>query len=186
MEVNRGARKHPHPDDHYQIQGHVQQAEHHPGECRETGCFQGRHRCRFLHDEEGRVGQDEGVSWDVVAAPVEAGPPAAGFGYELLVDNIQGVGFITRAGRVLDVEEGLGADIPDGCGHRQRQQPPAEEGHTPAEGGVGEEEEGGQQQQRPPPGHFDKIHIQGVSAAAEICLRDELELLQGRARHRNE
>lgn len=89
--------------------------------------------------------------------PVEAGPPAPGFGREFLVDDIHGVSFKARAGRVLDVEEGLGADVPKGCCHRQRQQPPAEEVHTSAEGGVGEEEEGRQQQQRPPPGHFHKV-----------------------------
>lgn len=171
MEVNRGAGKHPHPNDHDKIQGHVQQVEDHPGQCRETGGLQGGHRGRFLHDEESRVGQDEGVSRDVVAVPVEAGPPAAGFGCELLFDNVRGVGFKTRAGRVLDVEEGLGADVPDDCCHRQRQQTPAEEGHASVEGGVGEEEEGGQQQQRPPPGHFDKIPARGTFTLALSLMR---------------
>lgn len=92
---------------------------------------------------------------------MEAGTPAAGFGDELLVDNLHAVSFITRAGRVLDIEEGLGASVPDACRYRQRQQPPAEEGHAPVEGGVGEEEEGGEEQQRPPPGYFDKIPAKG-------------------------
>jgi len=62
MEVNRGAGKHPHPDNHDQIQGYVQQVEDHPGQRRETGRLQEGHGCRFLDDEESRVGQDEGVS----------------------------------------------------------------------------------------------------------------------------
>lgn len=131
MEVNGGAGKHPHPNDQYEVQGQVQQVEEHPGQSRETGSLQGRHVCRFLHDEESRVGQDEGVPRDVVAEPVEAGTPAAGFGGELLLDNIHGVGFKTRAGQVLDVEERLGAEVPDGGRHHQRQQPPAEKVPTP-------------------------------------------------------
>ncbi len=145
MKVHRGAHKHPHPNDHDQIQGHVQQLEDHPGQCREAAFLQEGHWCRFLLDEESRVGQDEGVSRDVHAVPVKAGAPAAGFGYKLLLDHIHGVSFKTRAGHVLDVEEGLGADIPDGCCNHQRQQPPAENVHSPA-GGVGEDDEGRQQQ----------------------------------------
>ena len=89
--------------------------------------------------------------------PVEAGPPAADFGRELFVDDVHGVSFITGAGHILNVEEGLSADVPDGCCHHQSQQPSAEERNTSVEGGVGEEEERCQQEQRPPPGHFDKI-----------------------------
>lgn len=59
VEVNRGAGKHPHPNDQYKVQGNVQQVEDHPGEWGEAGRLQGRHRCYFLHDEESRVGQDE-------------------------------------------------------------------------------------------------------------------------------
>lgn len=180
MEVHRGAGKHPHPNDHDQIQGHVQQAEDHPGKCREAGWLQRGHGGRLLHDEEGRVGQDEGVSRDVVAMPMEAGLPAGGFRNELWLNNFHRARFITQAGCILDVEEGLCADIPDDCGHYQREQPAAEEGHIPAEGGVGEEEEGSQQKQRPSPGNFDKIHIQGIPAAAEISLRHELQLFQDR------
>lgn len=62
MEVNGGAGKHPHPNEHYQVQGNVQQVEDHPGQRGVAGCLQGGHRSHFLHDEESGVGQDEGVS----------------------------------------------------------------------------------------------------------------------------
>lgn len=143
MEINRGAGEHPHPNNHKKIQGHIQQVQDHPGKSRKAGGIQGGHWGSFLHDEEGRVGQDEGVSRDVIAVPVEASTPAGGFQCELLFDDFQGAAFVTRTGHILDVEEGLCADVPDSCCHHQRQQPPAEEGDTPAEGGVGQEEEGG-------------------------------------------
>lgn len=158
VEVNRGAGEHPHPNNHYEIQSHVQNVEHHPRQRRQTGCLQGGHRRRFLHDEEGGVGQDERVPRDVVAVPVVAGSPAGGFVSEAL-DELRSVECKTGAGYVLDVEEGLGADVPHGGGHHQRQQPPAEEGHAPVEGGVGEEEEGSQQQQGPTPGQLDKVPV---------------------------
>lgn len=170
MEVNRRAGEHPHPDDDDQIQSHVQQVEDHPGESGELGGPQGGHGRRFLHDEESGVGQDEGVSRYVVAVPEEAGPPAAGFGHELLVDDIQRVGFVTRTRGVLDVEEGLGEGVPHGCCHGERQQPAAEEGDAPAEGGVGEEEEGSQQEQRPSPRHFDKIPARGKGHISSIAV----------------
>lgn len=97
------------------------------------------------------------MSRDVIAIPVEASTPAGGFQRVLLNDTFQVAAFITRTGHILDVEEGLCADVPHSRRHQQRHQPPAEEGDAPAEGGVGQEQEGGQQQQRPAPGHFNKI-----------------------------
>lgn len=94
MEVNGGARKHPHPQDYDKIQCHIQQIENHPGQSRQAGRLQGSHGCGLLQDEESRVGQDEGVSRNVVADPVETSPPAAGFGGELL-NNIHGVSLKT-------------------------------------------------------------------------------------------
>lgn len=106
--------------------------------------------------------------------PVEAGPPAADFGHELFVDDIHGVSFITGAGHILDVEEGLSAGVPDGCCHHQSQQPSAQEVNTSVEGGVGEEEEGCQQEQRPPPGHFDKIPGKRKKLYQLICTLNQL------------
>lgn len=94
MEVNRGTCKHPHPQDYNKIQCHIQQIENHPGQRGQAGRLQGTHGCRLLYDEESRVGQDERVSRDVVADPVEASPPAAGFGGELR-NNIHGVSLKT-------------------------------------------------------------------------------------------
>lgn len=119
--------------------------------------LQVRHRLHLLHDKEGRIGQDEGVSRDVVAMPVEACLPAGDLGCELIHDNIHTVGFKARASQVLNVGEGLSADFPNGCCHHQRQQALSEEEHAPTEGGVGEKDEGRQQQQSPTPGQFDKV-----------------------------
>lgn len=93
VEVNAGARQHPRPNEQYQVQGNVEQVEDHPGQRGVAGRLQGGHRRHLLHDEESGVHQDEGVSRDVVAVPVEAGPPAPGFGCEFLVDDIHGVSF---------------------------------------------------------------------------------------------
>ena len=157
MEVNRGAGKHPHPERHQHVQGHVEQLEDQPGQRGQSSCLHRGHGRHLLHDEECGVTQDEGVSRDVVAPPVEAGAPAGHFGGELRVHHLHGGGLKTGAGHVLDVEEGLGAHVPDGRRHRQGQEAPAQEGGAPAEGGVGEEDEGRQQEQRPAPRHFDKI-----------------------------
>lgn len=151
MEVNRCAGKHPNPQKYNQIQGHIQQIEDGGEVCRQVACPQEGHWSRFLHDEEGRVRQDEGVSRDVKAMPVKAGLPAGGFGHKLRFHNTEGAVFVTRASRILDVEEGFCADVPDKCRYCQRCQPAAEGGNTAAEGGVGEEEEQCQQQQRPTP-----------------------------------
>lgn len=146
MKVNRGTGKHPHPHDNDQIEGHVEQVQNHPGQRRQTGGLHGRHGSCFLHDEKSRVAQDEGMSRDVVAIPVEAGTPAGDFGGELRLCNVCGRRFKTDTADVLDVEECLSEDVPNSCGHHQGQEPPAEEGHTPAEAGVGKEQEGCQQQ----------------------------------------
>lgn len=143
MEINRGAREHPHPNDHDKIQGYIQQAQDLPGKSRQAGGIERAHWGNFLHDEEGGVRQNEGVSWDVIANPVESSPPADSFRCELLVINLYQAVFITRTGHILDVEEGLCAEVPDSCCHHQRKQPPGEKGDTPVEGGIGEEEEGG-------------------------------------------
>lgn len=163
MEVNWSADEHPQPQNREHIQGHVQQTEDRLGQWRQSGCPQQDHRRRFLYDEEGRVGQDEGVSRDVVPTPEQTGPPA-GHSARELVGNEQSAVFITGAADVLDVEEGLCADVPHSCGYHQRREPTAKEGHAPAEGRVGQEDEGRQQQQRPPPRHFDKISVEGRSS----------------------
>lgn len=93
MEVNRGAGKHPHPHNHDQIQRHVEQIKHNPLQRRQAGGLQGGHGGCLFHDEESRVGEDEGVSRDVISAPEKAGLPAAGFESELFVDDVHGVGF---------------------------------------------------------------------------------------------
>lgn len=62
MEINRGAREHPHPNDHDKIQGYIQQAQDLPGKPRQAGGIERAHWGNFLHDEECRVRQDEGVS----------------------------------------------------------------------------------------------------------------------------
>lgn len=161
VEVKRCAGKHPHPSEQYQIQQSKQQVEEKPGQRGLTGRLQEGHRCHFFQDEETGVGQDEGVSRDVVAVPAEAGPPAAYFGCEFLHGNIHGVRFKARAGHLLYVVERLCADVPVGCCHHQRQHPPAEERHTSVEGEVGEEKEGRQQHQRPAPRQLDKIPAGG-------------------------
>lgn len=122
MEVNGGAGKHPHPRHHNQIQGHVQQVEEGPERRRHAGFPQEGHRGRLLHDEQGGVGQDERVSRDVAPLPVETGPPAGGFGSELAGSKDRSFAFKANARHVLDVEEGLRADVPDSRRHRQGQQ----------------------------------------------------------------
>lgn len=184
VEVQGGAAEHPHPQDHQPVQSDVQQVQHQAREGGYTRRLQVGHGRRLLHDEERRVRQDEGVSGDVVAEPVEAGASAGGFGGELGLHRggVQGERSEAGAGRILDVEEGLGEDVPDGGGDGERQQPPRQEGHVTVQGRVGQEHEGSEEQQRPAPRHFHEIQVEDVPAAAEICFRNQLQLLQQRAR----
>lgn len=173
VEVNTGADKHPQPNHHDQIQGDVEQVEHSPGQSRVAGGLHQGHGGHLLHDEEGGVGENEAVSRDVVAVPVETGPPARHFGHKLLLDDVLGDGVEARAGHVLDVEEGADADVPNGRGDSQRQQAAAEEVRATAEGGVAEEDEGREQQQGPPPRQLDHVpargeHTSNTSVAAVL------------------
>lgn len=157
VEVQRGGEKHHHPHHHDRIQGHVEEIERQPLPRSQAGGLQERHGRHFLHDEERRVRQDEGVTRDVVAVPVETGLFAAHFGGEALLKKLQSFSFITGAGHVLDVEESLGADVPDDCSHHQREKPPLDEGAAFVEGGVGEQDERSQEEEGPSPGDFDEI-----------------------------
>lgn len=162
VEVNSGAGKHPDPDHQDEVQNNVEEVEDHPGQSRVARHLQGLHGRHLLHDQEGRIGQDEGMAGDVVAVPVEASLPADAFHGEFLLHHFHRVGFVARTRHVLDVEEGPGADVPNGRCHHQRQQPAAEEGRVSAERRVGQEDEGCEQQQGPTPGQFDEVPA-GVS-----------------------
>lgn len=89
--------------------------------------------------------------------PVETSLPAADFECEFFLDSVRSVSLVTRTGYILNVDEGLGADIPNSCCHHQRQHPAGEEGHFPTEQGVSQEDEGREQQQSPTPGQFDEV-----------------------------
>lgn len=173
MEVDGGAGEHPHPENHYNVEGHVQQVEERPLP-RPPPRSHGRD---LLGDDERRVSQDEGVSRDVMAVPAEAGPPAAALGGEVGLEGAVAVGAL--AGPLLDAVEGLGAEVPDGRRRRQAHQrrPP---------GGVGHEEEGGQQQQHPTPGDFHENHVQDIFAVVEDRLRYELDVFEDRTRDRDD
>lgn len=94
---------------------------------------------------------------DVKAIPVETSLLAAGFEGEFFLENIHSFSFIARTSHILDVDEGRGANIPNGCCNHQSTNPTAEEGRTSAEERVNQEEEGCEQQQGPTPGQFDEI-----------------------------
>lgn len=157
MEVNTGADKHPQPKDHDEIQGNVEQVEPRPEQRGVAGGLHQSHGGRLLHDQQGGVAEDEAVSRDVKAVPVEAGSPTRRFRYELLHGDVTGRCLEARASHLLNVEEGAGADVPDGCGDGHRQQAAAEEVNAAAGGEVKEDDEGREQQQRPSPRQFDHV-----------------------------
>lgn len=163
MEVNTSAEKHAQPNHHDQIQGDVEQVEHRPGQSRVAGGLHQGHGRHLLHDQEGWVAKDEAVSRDVVAVPVEAGSPTRHFRCELPLGDVPSGGLETRAGHVLDVEEGANADIPNSCSNGHWQQPTAKKVNAFAEGGVAEQDEGREQQQRPPPWQLDHIPARRAS-----------------------
>lgn len=94
---------------------------------------------------------------DVKAVPVETSLLAAGFEGEFFLENIHSFSFVARTGHILDVEEGRGANVPNGCCNHQSTNPASEEGNTSAEERVNQEEEGCEQQQGPTPGQLDEI-----------------------------
>lgn len=94
---------------------------------------------------------------DVKAVPVETRLLAAGFEGEFFLENIHSFRFVARTGHILDVEEGRGANVPNGRCNHQSTNPASEEGNTSAEERVNQEEEGCEQQQGPTPGQLDEI-----------------------------
>lgn len=178
VEIHGGTSEHPHPQEYQPVQRYVQEVQNRAWKGRNVRRFQVGHRRGLLHDEERGVRQDEGVSGDVVAEPVEAGASAGGFGGEFVFDVVQGEGPVAEAGGVLDVEEGLCEGVPDGGGDGESEHSARQEGHVPTEGGVGQEHEGSEEQQRPAPRDFDKIQVEDIPAAAEIRLWHQLQLLQ--------
>ena len=114
MEVHRGTRKHEYPNHYECVQSDVQQLDDCSGQGGQTGGLHVSHGCRLLHDEERGVEEQEGVTRDVEAMPVKAGPHTGGLCHEVCVANVQSSRGKTRAGDIFYVEECLSADKPAG------------------------------------------------------------------------
>ena len=152
VEVDGGAGKHPYPQSQDAIEGDVEQVEGQVqvGRTPAAGAFQLDHGGHFFCDHQRGVGQDEGVTGDVVAAPGEAGPPAVGLAGELGAQALQGSGLVAGACGVLDVEEGVRAGVPHAGGHHERAQPLQRE-HQASDARVGQGDEREEEEEGPSP-----------------------------------